>query len=754
MVQKDAEPPLRFALKTPCAPACDRPQDATREGGKLETDRTQDVRMVYLDGDQARSLLYDRRNERAVGNLMARMIWHAGTAKCGVLAGLLLIVAGLSTAMALESAPVSSTRAVASLVSDTDAAAPGTPFRIGLRLRLAPGWHTYWQNPGDAGLPPEMQIDLPAGGSAGPIGWPVPQRIAEGTLMTYGYTGDVLLPVTVTPPAGGGAKVQAHANWLVCHEICVPEEADFELDLPAGRAAPSAQAPLFAATDRTVPHASPWHAVIGRDATLFVQGPELNPATVVDAWFIPDAAGVIRNSAAQPLTVHDGSLTLALQPGKAFRPEDGLSGVLSVRDRSDRQTDVMLQAAAGTVPAAPPSTNLLHILGLAFLGGMILNLMPCVFPVLALKVVGLAGADRAKARWHAVAYTAGVLAAFAGLCAALLLARAAGSAAGWGFQFQSPVFVAAMTWLLFAVGLNLSGVFEIGNALMQTGHGLAARPGHLGSFFTGLLAVVVATPCTAPFMGVAIAAGLAAPPAVTMLVFLAMGAGLAAPYAVVATAPGLWRVAPKPGRWMIVLRQALAFPMYGASVWLLWVISQEAGPAGVLATATGLVLLALAAWVMGVTQHGSNAGRRIGQSVAAAALLGALAVLSGIATTPTAASGLAQSGAEPFSATRLATLRDEGRPVFVNMTAAWCVTCLVNERVAIGTDAVRHSLAEHHVAYLKGDWTRQDPKITEYLRQNGREGVPLYIYYPARGEPTVLPQILTEATLLSELDRS
>jgi thiol:disulfide interchange protein DsbD len=398
--------------------------------------------------------------------------------------------------------------------------------------------------------------------------------------------------------------------------------------------------------------------------------------------------------------------------------------------------------------------RLQRMLGLAFLGGLILNLMPCVFPVLAMKAVGLAGTPRGGARWQAVAYTAGVLVAFAGLGAALLVARAAGAAAGWGFQFQSPIFVTAMTWLLFAVGLNLSGVYQIGTGLTHTGQGLAARKGQLGSFFTGLLAVVVATPCTAPFMGVAIAAGLAAPPPVTMLVFLVMGLGLAAPYAVLAAMPALGRLTPKPGHWMEVLRQALAFPMYGASAWLVWVVSQEAGSAGVLGTAAGLVLLGFAAWVLGITQQATDRSRRIGQSAAAAALLAALAVLGGIASAPAVPlSGATEAGAEAFTPARLAALRAEGRPVFVNMTAAWCVTCLVNERVALGTAAVRRTFADHHVAYLRGDWTRQDPAITDYLRENGREGVPLYVYYPPRGQPEVLPQILTENGVISQLDR-
>lgn len=665
---------------------------------------------------------------------------------------LLLLAAGATPARALESNRFTSPRDTVSLVSEVDTVVPGKPFRIGLRLQLAPGWHTYWRNPGDAGVPADMQLTLPQGATAGPIDWPTPRRIPEGPLMTYAYTGDVLLPVTISP-AGGDTPIRAHAEWLVCRDICVPEEADFQLDLRAGAGQPSAQTPLFTALARELPRPSPWHAVIGNDGTLLVQGPELTTATVVDAWFIPDSAGLIRDSAAQPLTVWHGAFTLGLRPGKGFQPASPLSGVLSVRDRSGLETDVALTAEPGAVPLPPPETTLQRTLLLAFAGGLILNLMPCVFPVLALKVVALAGAPRGKARWQAVAYTAGVLVAFATLGATLLAARAAGSAAGWGFQFQSPVFVAAMAWLLFAVGLNLSGVFSVGTGLVRTGHTLATRPGQLGSFFTGLLAVVVATPCTAPFMGVAIAAGLAAPPGVTMLVFIVMGLGLAAPYAALATVPTLGRLAPRPGRWMEILRQALAFPMYAASAWLVWVISQEAGPTGVLATSAGLVLLGFAGWVLGTTQTATGKGRRIGQSAAAAAALAALTVLSGIAAAPPVPADASTSGAEPFSATRLAALRAEGRPVFVDMTAAWCVTCLVNERVAIDTDAVRQAFAQHNVAYMKGDWTRQDPRITDFLRENGRDGVPLYVYYPPSGQPQVLPQILTENTVLGELNR-
>lgn len=642
-------------------------------------------------------------------------------------------------AAALESAPVTSKRAVATLVTEADAMQPGKSFRVGLRLRMAEGWHTYWKNPGDAGVPPELTIE---GATQTPIDWPTPSRVAEGPVMTYAYTGEVLLPVTVTATKGA---ITAHAQWLVCKDICVPEEGDFNLTLPLGTTGPSPQAALFAAHDRLVPRPSPWAAHISPDGVLFVQGPELTTGTVTDAWFIPDEPNHIQDDAAQPLSVRTGGFTLALSLAKGFDPNSALSGVLSVRDRAGQQTNVVVSAQPGA-PPAPAMPPLPQILAFAFLGGLILNLMPCVFPILAMKAVGVAQ-HAGRGRVHAIAYTAGVLMTFVALGVALLVARAAGTAAGWGFQFSSPVFVAGMTWLLFAVGMNLSGVFEVGAGLAGAGSGLADRHGMAGSFFTGLLAVLVATPCTAPFMGVAIAAGLAAPPAVTVLVFTVMGLGLAAPYVALTTVPALGRVIPRPGRWMEVLKQGLAFPMYGAAAWLVWVISQEAGPSGVLAACAGLVLVAFAGWIFGVTQTAAIRPRRFGQTAALVALLMAVAVLSGITSSPVGAA--TEASAEAFTPQRLAALRAEGKPVFVNMTAAWCVTCLLNERVAISTDAVRQAFVANGVTYLKGDWTRQDPAITEFLRQNGRDGVPLYVFFPAHGgQPEVLPQILTEGQVL------
>jgi thiol:disulfide interchange protein len=666
-----------------------------------------------------------------------------------------LLLAAPVAAGAAESGPVSSERATVSLVSDTDRVAPGAPFRIGLRFRLAPGWHTYWKNPGDAGVAAELDLTLPQGTTAGPIVWPTPERVNEEPVATYAYNGNLLLPVTVTPARDGGpVAIEAEARWLVCKEICVPEQGKFRLNLPAGANAPSAEAALFAEADRRTPRPSPWHASIAPDGTLRVEGAELSRDSVADAWFMPAEAGVIDHGAPQALTVRAGQFTLALKPDRDFKANAPLAGVLVVRDRSGQQIDVDLSAAPGGAPATPVAP-LPRLLGLALLGGLILNLMPCVFPVLAMKAVALAGsAARGEVRAHALSYAAGVMTTFAGLGAVLLAARAGGSAAGWGFQFQSPVFVAAMAWLIFAVGLNLSGVFQVGGRVSGAGQRLAARGGHLGSFFTGLLAVLVATPCTAPFMGAAIAGALAAPPSVTILVFLAMGLGLAGPYVALAALPGLARLAPRPGRWMDILRQALAFPMYGAAVWLVWVMAQEAGPTGVLATAIGILLIGFAAWTLGLTQDSASRGaRRLGQSLTFAALLAAAAVASDIAATPPAATAPAETGVEAFTSDRLATLRAAGKPVFVNMTAAWCVTCLVNERVAIGTETVRTAFAEQGITYLKGDWTRQDQAITDFLRAHGRDGVPLYVFYPTgNGASVVLPQILTGGAILAAIN--
>ena len=400
-------------------------------------------------------------------------------------------------------------------------------------------------------------------------------------------------------------------------------------------------------------------------------------------------------------------------------------------------------------PASPPAAgaggnagSLALLLSAAFGGGLLLNLMPCVFPILAMKAMGfarLSGASRGRIRREALSYTAGVVTAFLALGTILLALRGAGEVVGWGFQLQSSAFVTIVAWVLFLTALNMSDVFDVGGRFVGAGQGLANRAGHVGSFFTGLLAVVVATPCTASFMGAAIAEALVAPASAAMAVFAVMGLGLATPYALVAAFPAMARILPAPGRWMATLRQCLAFPIYAAVAWLLWVISQQTGPDGILCAGFGLVAVGFAAWVFGRSQASTGRVRVIGAGASLVVIaLSVVWLFTGVA--PIQAS-------EPYTPARLAELRSEGRPVFVNMTAAWCISCLVNERLALSSQQVKAAFGRAHVVYLRGDWTRQDPAISAFLHDHGREGVPLYLLYPPGQPPVSLPQVLGPSTL-------
>ncbi|WP_454914904.1 protein-disulfide reductase DsbD family protein [Xanthobacter sediminis] len=694
-----------------------------------------------------------------------------------VLAAALSVVAFAGGALAAESVAQTSPRATVSLISDADAVAPGQTFRIGLRQKLAPHWHTYWKNPGDAGAPPDITLKLPDGATAGEISWPGPDGIPVGPVRNFGYEKEIVLPITVTVPrtaaAGGTFSIVADANWLVCEKECIPESGSFRLDLPVSStpaAAGGEVAAAFAATDTRMPVASPWTAqlaVEGPALALSVAGAGISGASVKDAFFYPEEWGVVVHAAAQQLSVEEGRLRLAMEKGLSFNPDGNHGGLLAVTDGGGRtrwfQMAPTIEAAPVPADAAAARAGSLDMLPLwqtalfAVLGGLILNLMPCVFPVLAIKataVARLSGGALRAVRLAGLFYTLGVLSAFVALAGLLLALRAAGGAVGWGFQFQSPLFVAAMSWLMLAIGLNLSGVYEIGLSIIGAGQELAHGPGHAGSFFTGLLAVVVATPCTAPFMGVAIGTALAASPGVCLALFAAMGLGLAAPYALLGIFPRLARLLPRPGAWMVRLRQAMAFPMYASAAWLVWVLTRQAGDFGVMIALSGGLLVALAAWAFGIAQHGSGRGW-VARGLAVASVVAVAALLPQLRGVPVPGAAATASGAEPFSGARLAALRQEGRPVFVNMTAAWCITCLVNERTTLSTAAVKAAFDTHDVTYLKGDWTNQDPEITAFLRGFNRDGLPFYAFYPAGGrEPVVLPPVLTAAAVVNEVRRT
>jgi thiol:disulfide interchange protein DsbD len=666
-----------------------------------------------------------------------------------ILLALLLLspLAAPVAAHARQSARQLTDHTTAAVISETDTYKPGQPLRIGLKLVIAPGWHTYWLNPGDAGAPPSLDV---TGATAGPIAYPTPVREQDGPFTSFIYQNEVLLPAIVTPPpqANGKLHLQAHATWLVCEKLCVPEEGDFALDLPQGDGAPGIDAPAFTAADAASPRPSPFAAHIAADGTLRLDAPGVRPVSV---YVFPNESGVIDQGVAQRFDTDAGGVTIHLKPISKRSLAKPFAGVVTLVDQTGRiealQFDATPSGAAPSPTPAPP--GLIDALLLAFLGGLVLNLMPCVLPVLAMKALALArlsGAARSRIRHEALLYTAGVLVAFSTIGGLTLAVGAAGGSAGWGVQFQSAAFSAGMALLMLAVALNFSGVFEIGAGVAGFGQGLAQR----GSFFTGLLAVVVATPCTAPFMATALAAAVALPPAAGMAIFLALGLGLAAPYAMLAVFPGAARLLPRPGAWMERLKHALALPMYAAAAFLAWVVWQAAGATGLVGVLVAGALLMVAGIAWGRHQRGVASPTHRAGGLGALAVAGLIVALLAVHA-PAAPKMTLAAGAEPFSQARLDMLRAAHRPVLVDMSAAWCITCLVNERVALAPAPVRAAFAQHNVAYLVGDWTRQDPGITAFLRAYGRNGVPLYVYFPAQGAPQVLPQILTQAAVLAQI---
>ena len=650
----------------------------------------------------------------------------------------LLLLGTPLAARAAASNSFVSPRDTVTLLYDSNAAANGQTYHLGLRFELAEGWHIYNRNPGDAGLAPELDWSLPAGATIGELEWPAPQRLTEGTLVTYGYTGNPMLVVA----AKGPGRIKLHASWLICHDICVPEEGDFSLDIHTGPFTPSPQATLFVEAQTHRPISAPFNARISDNGVLAITGEGLSATAVRDAWFVPDDNDIILASGGQSLSPLPEGFSLSLTPGSAFKAKQNLSGVLTIIDAGGQHSALAITALPGEVAAA---TGLPRALLFALIGGLLLNLMPCVFPVLAMKamaIVRLSGSVQGAARREAYAYSAGVVVSFTAIGGLVLALRRLGHVVGWGFQFQSPWFVAAMAWLLFAVGLNLSGVFSVSGRFGGIGQSLTLRTGSPGSFFAGVLAVLVATPCTAPFMSVALAAALTASAAGTLALFCALGIGLAAPALLLAVFPNAAHRLPRPGRWMDITKQALAFPVYAASAWLVWVLATQAGNQGVLVGLAGLVLVGLAGWLIGL---GGTTGPRL-------AMLTLLVLLGVTLGMPLSSAGpVAASKGNHFSTQKLAELRAAHRPVLIDMTAAWCVTCLVNERVALRNDRVMAAMAQQNVALLVGDWTRQDPEISTYLQSQGRDGVPLYVYYPAKGQPDVLPQILTPDIVLAAL---
>ncbi|MDP3858636.1 MAG: protein-disulfide reductase DsbD family protein [Stagnimonas sp.] len=692
----------------------------------------------------------------------------------------LALLPAAASAAAPPSSRASTPHVEAELLTETTALLRGGDSTVALKLVPEQGWHTYWINAGDSGLPTRLLWTLPDGVGAGAIQWPAPHRASLGELTNYGYDDETLHLVSIAVPAdwplNQPLKLQAKAKWLVCKDVCIPGEAELSLSRPVTDGAADldpAVAPTFEQARAELPQplpegASARFAIAGGQFSMALEGADFSQAQAID--FFPYDGALVNHAAPQKLAVASGGLRLTQAlSGYFLEAPTEVGGVLVVEHGKQREA-YEIKAAPGSVtpvtgesarPAAaspdavaPAGTvGLASALLLALLGGLILNLMPCVFPVLSLKALSLAQSaerGRGEQRRQALAYSAGTVLSCVAVAGLLLALRAGGEALGWGFQLQSPLFIAALAYLMLALGLAMSGLLEIGTSWMGVGSSLADRPGLAGSFFTGVLAVVVASPCTAPFMGSALGYAVTQPLAVALAVFAALGLGLALPFLLIGFVPALARQLPKPGLWMLTFKQAMAFPLYLTVAWLLWVLTRQAGADALGLIACGLVAVALAVWLLGRPGRG-----RVSVAIALLSLASAAYLLTTPALrTPTTPAGSAQRAEHAaWSAEKVRALRAEGRSVFVDFTADWCITCKVNERGALASDTVREAFEREQVAVLVADWTSADPAITKGLAEFGRNGVPLYLVYPKGGEPRVLPQVLTPQIVVDALKR-
>jgi len=664
------------------------------------------------------------------------------------------------SAQAAESVQTEITKAT--LVTRDAGIVPGQPFQAGIVLESKDGWHTYWENPGDAGMATSLKWTLPQDFSVSPIDWPAPERLAEGPLVIFAYEHPVLLPVTITPPASidiaANYLIKVHADWLACKDICIPESADLEIALPAtADAAPGPAAHWFNAHQKKHAKliAEPGeYAIDGGKFTLSIPLKRLDAQDIRSALFFPRQENMILYPAAQALNIKNDTLHLSTDATDA-KIDGTISGLLSVVTAHNEQETYDITLAPSIMPMEQATPWLPTVLLFALLGGLILNLMPCVLPVLSLKALAIAkkaGHEHRVVVRHGIAYTAGILVSFAVIAAVLLALREGGAAVGWGFQMQSPAFVAFLAYLLFMVGLNLSGVFELPVLLGNVGGELAGESSARGSFFTGVLATAVATPCTAPFMASAVGIALTLPAWEALLIFEMLGFGLALPFLLISLFPALRKFIPRPGAWMETFRHLLAFPMYGSVIWLLWVLTLQTGAGGMVVALTAMLFVVMIIWMKALFK---NSGvYRI------AALLGYAAILAlslpMLTHMENANSGEMEHGVKilPFSKEALEQLRNQGKPVFVDATAAWCITCQVNARVAIHTQRSMDAFRQQHVTLMIADWTRRNDDITEFLTGFGYKGVPLYVFYPANGgKPVVLPQLLTESNVISTITK-
>lgn len=649
------------------------------------------------------------------------------------------------------------------LISERSHVQGGDEIWIGIEQSIAPHWHTYWVNPGDSGTITKANWTPPNGFEFSEIIWPTPKRLPYGPLMNYGYEGNVVLLQKLKLPQdipNGAITLLADIELLVCKEECIPEYGTYSLTLNGSEIVDNSA--FFENALSKLPIAVDWKTTVKQDdknLRLTIDLPsdiakDIKPETLA---LYPLDWGLIENAKTQSALLDENTLKFIQAKGERdYKELETTSFVVTYLNNQNRRNSFEIttasNAAAGT--ASESNITIVQALLFALLGGMVLNLMPCVFPVLSIKALSLVKiADKHPnlARMHGISYTLGVVLSFLAIAATLLALKSTGAQIGWGFQLQSPLVVGGLAYLLFIIGLNLMGYFELGNKFANTGNSLAQGQGLGGSFFTGILATLVATPCTAPFMAAAIGFALTQSAFINLSVFAALGFGLALPYLALSFAPALQRIMPKPGAWMNTFKELLAFPMFIAAIWLVWVLSKQAGPTGVLQILIGMSAIGFGIWLFG-----KSTGKIILKALAIITfIIAGFMLIMPTAQMNETGSSQTQKFGESFSTEKLNTLiANEDTPIFVEMTAAWCITCKANHAIAINKTSTKKAFADNKVRYLIGDWTNQDPEITKYLNSYGRNGVPIYVFYGARDKASgqrpaakVLPQILTPKTI-------
>jgi thiol:disulfide interchange protein DsbD len=667
----------------------------------------------------------------------------------------------------------------AELTADTNAIVPGKPFTVGLLLRMAPHWHTYWKYSGDAGLPTEIKWKLPPGWKVGEIQWPIPTKTNDpGDIQTYGYQDEVLLMQRITPPNSLGdssVKLSAEANWLVCEKICIPGSANLQIELPTSTTSAPANGELFARYRKQLPQEWPeskvasfaWEQESSGALVLRVTSAPIAQSQFVDFYPVPPPNVVLGHPSVSSRGAGDTSFRIPIESSDA--KISSLAGLIVFGSGANDSARTAIEisgvpkAAAAPMSTAAPTRGLWTFLFFGFIGGFILNLMPCVLPVISLKIFGFvrqAGESRKKIFESGLAFIAGIFAWFIGLALILIALKAAGRDITWGGLFTNAYFVLAMSVVVLVFALDLFGVFEIvlPQWAMRAMLTPAERKDHVGSFFQGVFATALATPCTAPFLGTALGFAFTQSATVILSMFIAIAAGMSAPYLLLSAQPAWLRFLPKPGPWMVHVKQFMGFLLLATLLFLIYVLGAQRGLDGAIWASCFLLLVAIACWMKGAfIAPTASIAKRFFVLVIVIVLLfcGGVYFIGNKFQQATIDSAQTQSGGDwqPFTPERLQNERDQAHAVFVDFTAAWCLTCKFNEKAVLENQTVRDAFQRHGVVKLKADWTNGDPVITKLLQQFGRPGVPLYVLYPGKSqEPIVFPELLTKSALIDKLE--